>query len=92
MASFVVVIFPIICFSPVNLSQIPKSAMVHFLVMDHDFLLTNDFAGEAFLPLDEIPGVSSSGSSSEKIRPFTLTLIHPNMKSKLMTKNESPRE
>lgn len=32
-------------------------AMIVFTVMDHDVLTANDFAGEAFLALNNIPGV-----------------------------------
>lgn len=33
-------------------------AMLCFTVMDHDVLTANDFAGEAFLALGNIPGVA----------------------------------
>lgn len=31
--------------------------MILFTVMDHDVITSNDFAGEAFLSLNSIPGV-----------------------------------
>lgn len=34
--------------------------MIVFTVMDHDVLTANDFAGEAFLALNTIPGVTST--------------------------------
>lgn len=34
--------------------------MIVFTVMDHDVLTANDFAGEAFLSLNNIPGVASN--------------------------------
>lgn len=34
-----------------------ESAMILFTVMDHDVITSNDFAGEAFLSLNSIPGV-----------------------------------
>lgn len=34
--------------------------MIAFTVMDHDVLTANDFAGEAFLSLNNIPGVVES--------------------------------
>ncbi|XP_055527055.1 BAI1-associated protein 3 isoform X1 [Wyeomyia smithii] len=37
-----------------------EAAMIVFTVMDHDVLTANDFAGEAFLSLTNIPGVSSN--------------------------------
>lgn len=35
-----------------------ESAMIAFTVMDHDVITANDFAGEAFLSLNNIPGVA----------------------------------
>ncbi|XP_035788394.1 BAI1-associated protein 3-like isoform X4 [Anopheles albimanus] len=37
-----------------------EAAMIVFTVMDHDVLTANDFAGEAFLALTNIPGVASN--------------------------------
>lgn len=34
--------------------------MIAFTLMDHDVLTANDFGGEAFLPLANIPGVTGS--------------------------------
>ncbi|XP_025193246.1 BAI1-associated protein 3 isoform X2 [Melanaphis sacchari] len=34
-----------------------ESAMILFTVMDHDVITSNDFAGEAFMSLNSIPGV-----------------------------------
>lgn len=56
-------------------SKIPPSAMVHFIVMDHDFLRSNDFAGEAFLDLTEVPGFGTAGVSNT-LRQFNLVLMH----------------
>ncbi len=42
-----------------NLEQcLQEGAMIAFTVMDHDVLTANDFAGEAFLALNNIPGVA----------------------------------
>ncbi|CAK5099284.1 unnamed protein product [Meloidogyne enterolobii] len=50
-------------------SFLPPCALAHFVIMDHDFLKSNDFAGEAFLDLRQVPGfatdkISSSGQSN----------------------------
>lgn len=37
--------------------------MIAFTLMDHDVLTANDFGGEAFLPLSQIPGVSDGHAS-----------------------------
>uniref|UniRef100_A0A915DXS5 Uncharacterized protein n=1 Tax=Ditylenchus dipsaci TaxID=166011 RepID=A0A915DXS5_9BILA len=55
--------------------------MVHFVVMDHDFLRSNDFAGEAFLDLAEVPGFGQAGVSNT-LRQFNLILIHPSRRTK----------
>ena len=53
-------------------------ACVHFTVMDHDLLTSNDFAGEAFLPLCDIPGVSGEAVSGfSALTPLCLTITHP---------------
>lgn len=54
--------------------------MVHFVVMDHDFLRSNDFAGEALLDLTDVPGFASAGASNA-LRQFNLILIHPSRNS-----------
>uniref|UniRef100_A0A914ELV1 BAI1-associated protein 3 n=1 Tax=Acrobeloides nanus TaxID=290746 RepID=A0A914ELV1_9BILA len=56
--------------------KLPPSAMVHFVVMDHDFLRSNDFAGEALLDLSDVPGFGTAGVSTT-LRQFNLVLIHP---------------
>lgn len=40
-----------------------ESAMICFTVMDHDVITANDFAGEAFLALGNIPGVAEYTTS-----------------------------
>lgn len=62
-------------------SKIPSVAAVHFIVMDHDFLRSNDFAGEAFLDLAEVPGIGTAAGSA--LRQFNLILIHPSKKGLL---------
>ncbi|ULT80637.1 hypothetical protein L3Y34_010887 [Caenorhabditis briggsae] len=53
----------------------PSTAMLHFTVMDHDYLRSNDFAGEAFLELNDVPGFGATGGST--LRQFNLILIQP---------------
>lgn len=40
-----------------------EGAMIAFTVMDHDVITANDFAGEAFLSLANIPGIADSSSN-----------------------------
>ena len=42
-----------------------ESAMIGFTVMDHDVITANDFAGEAFLSLNNIPGVAEQNLGVE---------------------------
>uniref|UniRef100_A0A158R5N8 BAI1-associated protein 3 n=1 Tax=Syphacia muris TaxID=451379 RepID=A0A158R5N8_9BILA len=52
--------------------------MIHFIVMDHDFLRSNDFAGEAFLQLNDVPGYGPAAGTT--LKQFNLILIHPQNK------------
>lgn len=46
-------------FGTITLEQCSQeSAMIGFTVMDHDVITANDFAGEAYLSLNTIPGVA----------------------------------
>ncbi|XP_026297561.1 BAI1-associated protein 3 isoform X4 [Apis mellifera] len=54
-------------------------AMVLFTVMDHDVLTANDFAGEAFLGLSTIPGVTDTNASIDNfhgLKHTELPLMH----------------
>ncbi|XP_067211831.1 BAI1-associated protein 3 isoform X3 [Linepithema humile] len=55
------------------------NAMVLFTVMDHDVLTANDFAGEAFLGLNTIPGVVDTNTSIDNfhgLKHQELPLMH----------------
>lgn len=56
-----------------------RGACVLFTVMDHDWLSTNDFAGEAALSLGNIGGIlrSQVGGSTKAEQPITLHLRRP---------------
>lgn len=58
--------------------------MIAFTVMDHDVLTANDFAGEAFLALGNIPGVADYSTSVENfhgLKQVDLPLMQQNEKS-----------
>lgn len=58
--------------------------MIAFTVMDHDVLTANDFAGEAFLALGNIPGVADYSTSVENfhgLKQVDLPLMQQNDKS-----------
>ena len=51
--------------------------------MDHDYLFENDFAGEVYIPLAEIPGVDGDEVTGyEALSVITLPLMQPKKKSK----------
>ncbi|XP_007528061.2 BAI1-associated protein 3 isoform X2 [Erinaceus europaeus] len=56
-----------------------RAACVLFTVMDHDWLSTNDFAGEAALGLGTVTGVTRTpaGGSIRAVQPVTLHLCRP---------------
>lgn len=59
--------------------------MVAFTAMDHDVLTANDFAGEAFLALGSIPGVSDYSTSVDNfhgLKQVDLALMQQHDKSK----------
>lgn len=58
--------------------------MILFTVMDHDVLTANDFAGEAFLNLQSIPGVADNSLSIDNfhgLKTVDLFLMHQKNKS-----------
>lgn len=60
-----------------------EGAMIAFTVMDHDVLTANDFAGEAFLALGNIPGVADYSTSVENfhgLKQVDLPLMQQNDK------------
>lgn len=68
-----------------NLSKVPEAlclkagTIIHFTVMDHDLVWTNDFEGEAFLELNSLPGVHGDlGQNGYKnLKYVELPLIRP---------------
>ena len=47
-----------------------------FTLMDHDVITCNDFGGEAFLSLNAIPGVATSGVDTlHGLKPIELGLM-----------------
>ncbi|KAI5696828.1 hypothetical protein M8J75_000769 [Diaphorina citri] len=59
-----------------------ENAMIVFTVMDHDVLTANDFAGEAFLSLRNIPGVNQCNSENfHGLKNIELPLMHQKNKN-----------
>lgn len=61
-----------------------RGACVLFTVMDHDWLSTNDFAGEAALGLGGVGGIvrPQVGGSTRTGQPITLHLRRPRAQGK----------
>lgn len=58
--------------------------------MDHDVITANDFAGEAFLSLNHIPGVADLNSGIENfhgLKQIDLILMQQKDKSKITRKS-----
>jgi len=54
--------------------------------MDHDYVFQNDFAGEIFMPLAEIPGVDGDNVSGyEALNVITMPMMQPREKSEFET-------
>ena len=61
-----------------------KGAALVFTVMDHDYVFQNDFAGEVFMALRDIPGVDGDNVSGfEALHKVVLPLTQPSRKRKL---------
>lgn len=61
-----------------------KGAALVFTVMDHDYVFQNDFAGEVFMALRDIPGVDGDEVTGyEALNVVTLPLTQPSRKRKL---------
>ncbi|XP_042197096.1 BAI1-associated protein 3 [Callorhinchus milii] len=56
-----------------------RAACIHLTVMDHDWLSTNDFAGEAVSPLGQVPGLDGVlvPGGLKNTPALTLKLTHP---------------
>ena len=55
--------------------------MIHFIVMDHDLMWSNDFEGEAFLEIAKLPGAinesNTENRSLDELKSIEIPLTHP---------------
>ncbi|CAF1066209.1 unnamed protein product [Adineta ricciae] len=54
-----------------------SGGIVHFVVMDHDLMWSNDFEGEAFLEISKITGVNHDNRMVDELKQIELALTHP---------------
>lgn len=60
-----------------------KGATLVFTVMDHDYVFQNDFAGEAYMDLAEVPGATGEMITGwDALNIVSLKLMHPKPKGK----------
>ena len=81
-------------FSNVSLKQCrKKGAAIVFTVMDHDYVFQNDFAGEVYMSLADIPGVDGDEVTGyEALSVVNLPLMQPPKKSKCYNLKEMIHE
>jgi len=51
--------------------------IIHFTVMDHDLMWSNDFEGEAFLEIAKVTGVNHDNRALDELKQIELSLTHP---------------
>ncbi len=55
--------------------------VIHFSVMDHDLMWSNDFEGEAFLEISKLSGIPNDVTneirSFDELRQIEIPLTHP---------------
>ena len=63
------------------LCKVPGT-VIHFTVMDHDLMWSNDFEGEAFIDLSTVPGLRGElgDGGYRDLKIFELNLLHPKSK------------
>ncbi|CAF1576139.1 unnamed protein product [Adineta ricciae] len=58
-----------------------SGGVIHFTVMDHDLMWSNDFEGEAFLDMSKVIGIPNESNSEnrplDELRQIELALTHP---------------
>lgn len=83
MRSFSLLLFSRLTEKESNLS----GGVIHFTVMDHDLMWSNDFEGEAFLEISKLAGIPHENSSDarplDELKQFELALTHPKSKTRL---------
>ena len=70
-----------------SISKVPRDLclqpgnVIQFTIMDHDLMWTNDFEGEAYLELCQVPGVRDDLNENEHKSLPTIELYLTNPKS-----------
>lgn len=66
-----------------------SGGIIHFTVMDHDLMWSNDFEGEAFLEISKLAGIPNETNNDnrplDELKQIELSLTHP----KSLIKNET---
>ncbi|GAU94012.1 hypothetical protein RvY_05860 [Ramazzottius varieornatus] len=57
-----------------------ESSVIYFALMDHDVMFQNEVAGEAFLPLNKLPGLRGEQTKNfAGLKEVTLPMLHPKL-------------
>jgi len=54
-----------------------SGGIIHFTVMDHDLMWSNDFEGEAFLEIGKVIGFNHDNRAFDELKQIELSLTHP---------------
>ena len=58
-----------------------SGGFIHFTVMDHDLMWSNDFEGEAFLEISKLSGIPNDSVNDnrplDELKQIELSLTHP---------------
>ena len=68
-----IIIFISSFFSRLTEKECTSGGIIHFMVMDHDLMWSNDFEGEAFLEISKVIG----NRTVDELKQIELALTHP---------------
>ncbi len=67
-----------------------SGGVIHFTVMDHDLMWSNDFEGEAFLEISKLSGITNDSNndnrSFDELKQIEISLTHPKSSNKISKK------
>ena len=67
-----------------------ESSVIYFALMDHDVMFQNEVAGQAFWPLNKLPGLRGEETKNfAGLKEVTLPLIHPKLMGKFVSRQST---
>ncbi len=68
-----------------------SGGVIHFTVMDHDLMWSNDFEGEAFLEISKLSGIPNDSNNDNRplddLKQIEISLTHPKGSKKKISIN-----